>query len=297
MIRDDRIDVLIDFHGHASGARPVVMARKPAPVQVSWLNWIPTTGIGAIDYTLHADDMRASEEEVALFAETIWTVGPVLAPFRPDAHVQATPSPAAERGYVTFGSFSHPAKINDDVVAAWARILRALPTARLHLKYSAYADPVLQMETMARFMAHGVSPQALEFSGHDSGEAYEAAFAHIDLQLDTNPCPGGTTSMEAISRSVPVLTLRGDTFYARIGTQTAVALGMPELIAESWDDYVAKAVALASDLPVLAALRARTRPALDASIYRDEAAVTRMFETAYRGMFEAWLARDLARAA
>jgi predicted O-linked N-acetylglucosamine transferase (SPINDLY family) len=273
------------------------MARKPAPVQVSWLNWIPTTGLRAIDYTIHADDMQASEDERALFAETIWTLGPVLGPFRPDPHVKATPSPAAQRGYVTFGSFNHPAKINDGVIAAWARILRALPTARLHMKYCSYADPILQMETMARFMAHGVSPQALEFSGHETGEAYEAAFGHIDLHLDSNPCPGGTTTMEAISRGVPVLTLRGETFYARLGTQTAVAMGMPELIAESWDDYVAKAIAFASDIPALAELRARTRPALDASIYRDEAAVTRMFETAYRGMFEAWLARELASAA
>ena len=198
---------------------------------------------------------------------------------------------------MTFGSFHHPAKISDATVAAWARILCEVPGARLHFKYSCYADPVLQMETRTRFMAHGASPDTLEFSGHETGAAYEAAFRHIDLHLDTNPVVGGTTTMEALSRGVPVLTLRGGDFYARIGVQGAMALGMPELIGESWEDYVAMAVALAKDIPALANLRARIRPALDASIYRDEPAFTHNMETAFLSMFDAWLAKEAARAA
>lgn len=296
MIRNDAIDVLVDFHGHASSARPLVFARKPAPVQVSWLNWTHTTGLRAMDYAIHAETMHAGED-AALFTESIWNVGEVIAPFRPDAVAQPSPAPALERGHVVFGAFHHPAKISDETLAAWAAILRRLPTAKLHFKYSCYADPALQMETGCRFMAHGVPATRLEFSGHETGEAYENAFRHIDIHLDSNPVVGGTTTMEALSRGVPVLTLRGGDFYARIGVQGAMALGMPELVAETWDDYVAKAVAMASDIPALGALRERVRPALDASIYRDEPRFTRMMETAYLGMFEAWLDKQRAQAA
>ncbi len=296
MIRGDAIDVLIDAHGHAANGRLMTLARKPAPVQVSWLNWTHTTGVPAIDYTMHCESMQAGED-AAQFAETIWEIGPVETPFRPDPQARTSPAPALTRGYVTFGAFHHPAKVSDATVAAWAEILRAVPDAKLHFKYSCYADPVLQMETRARFMAHGAASEALEFSGHETGEAYEAAFRHIDLHLDTNPVVGGTTTMAAFSRGVPVLTLRGPDFYARIGVQGALALKMPEMIGESWDDYIAKAVALASDIPALAALRARVRPALDASVYRDEAGCARNMEKAFRGMFEAWLARDALKAA
>jgi predicted O-linked N-acetylglucosamine transferase (SPINDLY family) len=265
-------------------------------VQVSWLNWTHTTGLKSMDYTIHAETMQAGED-AALFSETIWDVGPITAPFRPDAVAKTSPAPASARGYVTFGAFHHPAKISDATVAAWAAILRAVPTSRLHFKYSCYADPVLQMETRCRFMAQGASPTALEFSGHETGDAYEAAFRNIDLHLDSNPVVGGTTTMEALSRGVPVLTLRGGDFYARIGVQGAMALGMPDLIGETWDDYIAKAVALVGDIPALAALRGRIRPALDASIYRDEPAFTRKMETAFLGMFDAWLAKEAARAA
>jgi protein O-GlcNAc transferase len=291
MIRDDRIDVLVDCHGHAANGRLTVVARRPAPVQVSWLNWTHTTGVAAMDYMLHSHSMQAGDD-AALFSETIREVGPVETPFRPDPAARVSPAPALTRGYVTFGAFHHPAKVSDATVAAWASILRALPTARLHFKYACYVDPVLQMETRSRFMAHGAASDALEFSGHETGEAYEAAFAHIDLHLDTNPVVGGTTTMAAFSRSVPVLTLRGGDFYARIGVQGALALGMEQMIAADWDDYVAKAIALASDIPGLAALRARVRPALDESIYRDEALCARNMEKAFAAMFETWLATD-----
>ena len=291
LIRADGVDVLIDLHGHAANGRLPVIARRPAPVQVSWLNWAPTTGLAAMDYTLHCESMRAVDDAIP-FSEAIWDIGPIETPFRPDPAAQVRAAPAVARGYVTFGAFHHPAKVSDATVAAWAAILRAVPTARLHFKYACYADPVLQMETQARFMAHGADPDALEFSGHETGQAYEDAFAHIDLHLDTNPVVGGTTTLAAFSRGVPVLTLRGGDFYARIGVQGALALGMPQMIAESWDDYVAKAEALARDIPALADLRARVRPGLDASIYRDEAACARNMEKAFAAMFEAWLEKD-----
>ena len=295
MIRSDCIDVLVDFHGHCASGRPRVFAFKPAPVQVSWLNYIHTTGMRTMDYVIHAESM---ESETELFVEDVYDIGPVLNAFRPDPAARPCPAapPARTKGHVTFASFNHPAKVSDQTVAAWARVLQATPGSRLKLKYSCYVDPVLQAETAVRFLAHGIPQWRLEFEGHTTGEAYERAFAEIDIGLDPSPCIGGTTTMEALSRGVPVLTLRGSDFYARIGVQAPLALGLPGLIAESWDDYVAKAAALASDLDALEVLRAEIRPRLDASAYCDEAGFTRRMERAYREMFAAWLARQAVAA-
>jgi predicted O-linked N-acetylglucosamine transferase (SPINDLY family) len=246
-----------------------------------------------MDYVIHAETMQA---DPSLFVEKIYDVGPIVSPFRPDGMVKLSPLPARSRGYVTFGCFNHPAKLSDPTVVAWARVLKAAPGSRLVLKYSPFADLVLRAETSTRFLAHGIAPSRLEFEGHTTGDAYEQAFAGIDIALDTSPCIGGTTSLEAVSRGIPVVTLRGGDFYARIGVQIPLALGMPDLIAETWDDYVDKAVALASDLDALEALRVEIPSRLETSAYRDEAGFTRRMETAYRTMFNAWLAREAAPA-
>lgn len=290
LIRSDRIDILVDLHGHFSMGRPLAVARRPAPVQVSWMDYTHTLGLDAVDYVLHGEHMDAPGTQ-DLFVEKIWNIGPVLVPFRPTESARLPPAPAVRNGYVTFGSFNHPAKLNDRVVEAWSAILNACPTARLVLKYSVFADPVLCAETAARFEAHGVSAERLLFRGHSKGEAYEQAFEEVDIALDPSPVTGGTTTMEALSRGLPVLSLKGDDFYARVGMHTLMAIGLPELLGETWDDYIRIAVELARDIPQLLQLRARVRPALDASPYRDEVGFTRRLETAYREMFDRWLDR------
>jgi protein O-GlcNAc transferase len=295
LIRADKIDVLIDLDGHFRLGRPLTFALRPAPVQISWMNYTHTVGFKAMDYVLHGDHMDTPGAQ-ELFAETIYNVGPVMVPFRPTPTARLSPAPSASKGYVTFGSFNHPAKVTDPTVAAWARILKACPTAKLVLKYSVFADPVLCAETTARFVAQGASADQLLFRGHSKGEAYEQAFEEIDIALDPSPVTGGTTTMEAVSRGVPVISLQGDDYYARVGMQALMAMGMPELVGETWDDYVRIAVDLAGDLAAVEALRARTRPALDASPYRDEVGFTRRLEAAFREMFDRWLASpDSAR--
>jgi protein O-GlcNAc transferase len=296
-IMSDRIDVLVDVWGHAAGGRLQVFARKPAPVQLSWLNYIQTTGVAAMDYVIHSDFMDAPGRE-ALFTEQIANVGPVLAPFRPPTAAAPSPAPVLTRGYTTFASFNHPAKVSDQSLRAWCAILKATPGSRLLFKYRYFVDPVVQDTLRARMLGYGADPLALDFEGFSKGDDYEAAFARVDLMLDTAPVNGGTTTMEAFSRGVPVLTVDGRSdFYARMGVQPLMALGMPEMIADDWDSYVATAVALAADPAALAALRSRVRPALDASAYRDEAGFTARMEGLYRQMFETWLAKPQQAAA
>lgn len=289
MIRQDGIDVLVDVWGHFAGSRLPVFGYRPAPVQVAWINFVQSTGLTCMDYVLHCDGMDVPGTK-AYFTEEIWSLGELMSPSRPAAErPDPTPTPALRNGYVTFGSFNNPAKLDDATVAAWARILRARPTDRLVLKYGYFADPVLQRTTQARFAAFGAQPEQLEFRGHSNGIDYLREFQDIDLALDPSPCIGGTTTHDAMANGVPVLANMGDNFYARAAACTVAPLGIPELVAEDWDAYVDRALSLTADVEALDRLRARIRPAFDASSYRDEAGFTRTLESAFRQMFARWI--------
>jgi protein O-GlcNAc transferase len=287
LIRGHGIDVLIDVWGHTAGGRLGVFGHRAAPVQATWLNYQQTTGLTAMDYVLCADCSHGHGMEES-FVEKIWRIGANSAPFRPDGEPSAAPAPALKNGYVTFASFNNPAKLTDETVAAWARILQGVASARLILKYGYFADPILRRVTGARFAAHGVDPARIDFRGHSTGEAYAAEFGDVDLALDPAPVPGGTTSLEALSRGVPVLTQDGPTFYARAALPIFITAGLEELVACDWDDYVARAIAIADDIPGLQALRDRARAGFATAGYRDEPAIARDLEKAYRGMFAAW---------
>jgi predicted O-linked N-acetylglucosamine transferase (SPINDLY family) len=289
LIRRDRIDILVDVWGHTANGRLRMFTFKPAPVQLGWINFMQTTGLACMDYVLHADSMDVPGTE-AYFTEEIWRTGEIMAPYRPspDRH-PPVPTPALKNGFITFGSFNNPAKLNEATVAAWARILNGRPDSRLVLKYGLFVDPVLQRVIQARFAGYGVSPDRLEFRGDTRGPAYTREFQDIDLALDPSPVPGGTTTVDAIANGTPVLVLKGEDFYARTPLPLLLPCGLGELVAESWDDYVQKALWITADVKALDALRARIRPAFDNSPYRDEAGFTRRLEADYRRMFQRWL--------
>ena len=288
LIRNDGIDVLIDIWGHTAGNRLTMFAHRCAPVQISWLNYQQTTGMTQMDYHLCADSV-ISDAMDAQFTESVVRVGITSAPFRPDVR-GGSPAPILKTGVCTFGAFINPSKLSDESVANWSRVLLAAPGSRLLLKYGYFEDPVLRAATATRFAAHGVERERIVFEGHSTGEAYEAAFAKVDLALDPSPCPGGTTTLEAMSRGVPVLTLNGGDYYARHGVQQALGAGLPELVAQSWDDYVAKAAAWAADPAALTELRQRTREGFDNAACVDEPRMARVMEDAYRDLFGRWCA-------
>lgn len=290
LVREDQIDLLIDVWGHTAGSRLGVFARRPAPVQVAWINFVQTTGLKAMDYVIHADSMAAPEAEMH-FVEEIWRIGEIMAPFRPlEGRPPQGPAPALRNGHVTFGCFNNPAKLSDATIAAWAAILRQRPNDRLVLKYSYFTDPVLQRVTQARFAAHGADPSQLEFRGESRGADYLREFQDIDLALDPSPCPGGTSTCDALSNGVPVLTLKGADFYSRIGLPGVIPTGVCELVADSWEDYVNRALDLTRSASDLDQLRRRVRQGFDNSAYRDEVGFTRRLEDTYREMFARWAA-------
>jgi len=289
LVRADAIDVLVDCWGHSAGSRIALFARRPAPVQAAWMNFIHTTGLEAIDYVLHAGPEDADPADGALFTEKLWPIGPVFNAFRPaPGRLAPAPTPALASGQVTFGSFNHPAKLSGHTLDAWAAVLRGAPEARLLLRYRYFADPVLQRTTQARFAARGVAPERIVFAGHASGEAYLQAFQAIDLMLDAWPAPGSTTTLDALSNGVPVLIKDAATTGARYARSILEACGLGDLVASSPEDFVARAVALARDIEGLDAIRSQVRPAFDGGPLCDEAGFTRRVEAAFGRMFDRW---------
>ncbi|MGB8409896.1 MAG: glycosyltransferase, partial [Gallionella sp.] len=207
----------------------------------------------------------------------------------PSRSVEAGPLPALSTGYITFGSFNNLTKMNDAVVAVWARILEAVPNSRLLLKAKQLSDAAVCAQTRERFAAHGIAAERLQLQGIlASRNEHLATYHQVDIALDTFPYPGVTTSVEALWMGVPVLSLQGDRFLSCTAGSIAHNAGLPEWIAAGQDDYVSKAVAFASDLPKLAALRAELRSRVLASPLFDAPRFARNFGDALWGMWQVW---------
>jgi predicted O-linked N-acetylglucosamine transferase (SPINDLY family) len=290
-IRDDGIDILIDLAGHTALNRLPVFAWKPAPVQVSWLGYFATTGVEAIDYLL-ADPWTLPPELEACFTEQIWRMPETRLCFTPpQAKLEVNTLPALATGYITFGCFNNLSKMNDAVVQLWARVLQAVPDSRLFLKYRQFDEASVRQHTCERFAVHGIEPGRLLFEGYEERGTYLAAYHRVDIALDPFPFPGGTTTVEALWMGVPVLTLQGERFLARQGVGLLMNAGMPEWVAADAEDYVARAVAHASNLPALATLRAGLRQQVLASPIYDAPRFARNFEAALRAMWQQWCQR------
>jgi predicted O-linked N-acetylglucosamine transferase (SPINDLY family) len=289
-IRDDRIDVLVDLCGHTADNRLLVFARKPAPVQVSWIGYFDTTGLDAIDARI-ADDASVPAAGEARFVERVVrlprSANCFLPPLEP-SEAKVSELPALRTGRPTFGCFNNPAKIGREVVRTFAAILRAVPDARLVLKYGAFDDAGLRARYLGWLSEDGIEPSRVELRGHSSMRAFLASFADLDVALDPFPYSGETTAMHTLWMGVPLVTLEGETLVQRLGSRVVRVAGLGDWVARDRDQYVAIAVDAVRDLDRLAGLRRTLRARVEASPLRDAASVTRALEGAYRSLWEAW---------
>jgi protein O-GlcNAc transferase len=292
-IHEEGIDILVDLSGHTGRNRLPMFAWRPAPVQVSWLGYFATTGLAEIDYVL-ADPHVVPPDEASQYVEQIWRLPDCYLCFTlPDLRVPVAPLPARTNGYITFGCFNNHKKLNDGVVALWSRLLRAIPDARLMLKNHQLSEAVIRSETIARFAAHGVQADRLVLEGPSSREAYFDAYRHADIALDPFPYPGGTTSVEGLWMGVPVLARRGDRFLAHLGEMVVRTVGLDEWIAADDEDYLARAIAFARDLPALDRLRASLRERVERSPLADAERFAGHLATAFEQMWQARVSRAL----
>jgi protein O-GlcNAc transferase len=284
-IRADGIDVLVDLAGHTAGNRLQAFARKPAPVSVSWLGYGYTTGLSAIDYLL-TDAISSPAGSEGLFAEKPWRVATPSYVFRPAPGMGPVSALAApERGAVTFGTLTRAVRINHRTIRVWSEILRRVPGARLVVDSAHFRDAQMQASLAARFAAHGIGQERLEIGFHTPPWD---VLRGMDIGLDCFPHNSGTTLFETLYMGVPYITLAGRPSVGRLGGAILEGLGHPEWIARTEEEYIEKAVALASDWPALAALRAGLRGEMEASALMDEAGFARKVEGAYREMWIKW---------
>lgn len=285
-IRADGIDVLIDIAGHTKGTRLAVFARKPAPVSLHWLDSGYTTGLTAIDYYL-TDAATVPPGRENLFSETPWHLPRTALAYRPHGNMgMVSPLPALERGYVTFGTLTRSVRLNDRLIAAWAQLLHRVPHSKLVMNNGNFSQSDVRELWVQRFAALGIGAERLEI-GHQSPPW--DVLRGIDIALDCFPQNSGTTLFESIYMGLPFVTLAGVPSMGTLGASVLTGLGRTEWIAHSEEEYIDKLVALASDLPALAELRAGLRAEMQASALMDEPGFARDVEDAYFAMFQRWI--------
>jgi len=281
-IRSDGIDLLIDLSGHTGRNRLLTFARRPAPVQLTWMGYVGTTGLSAMDYLI-ADRFHVPPGWEASYREKVLCLPDSYLCYEPPGYAPPVgPLPALASGLVTLGSFNNTAKITPPVVALWAAILRRVPGARLVLKYHWLDDAGLRCRLTGLFAANGIAAKRLELLGSSTHIEQLRQYHRIDLALDPFPYAGGLTTCEACWMGVPVLTCPGDTFASRHSFSYLSNVGLTETIAGDQDEYLARAVQLADDLPLLAQLRAGLRQRMVRSPLCDCDRFAAQFATALR---------------
>lgn len=284
-IRADGIDVLIDLTGHTANHRLLAFARRPAPVQATWLGYFDTTGMAAMDFMI-ADQVCVRPDEGGRYAERVVCLPQDFVCYEPPADApEVGPLPAMAAGVITFGSQNQLAKVTDEVIALWAQLILEIPNSRLLLGGKAFNDDSTKAVFLRKFAAAGLSDERLILRPGTSKQGVLATYNEIDIALDPFPCAGGTTTCEALWMGVPVVSLYGERFGGRHSASHLAAVGVGGLVTRDADAYRALARRLAGDLPSLAGLRARLREQMRGSPLCDGAAFAANFQKAVETMW------------
>ncbi len=286
-IREDRIDILVDLALHTIGNRLLVFARRPAPIQVTWLGYPGTTGLSTINYRLTdpildppgTGDELYSEKSIPL-PHSFWCYAP------PVENEPINPLPALEAGFITFSSFSSFAKVTKPTITLWIETLIAVPNSRLLILCPRGNHRQRFLKT---FASNGISPDRIELIDPAPLLQYMQNYHRVDFCLDTHPYPGHTTTCDALWMGVPTVTLRGQTAVARGGASILTNVGLTEWIADSPRQYVEIATAMAADPNRLARLRSESRDRLRNSPLMNWKQFAADLESAYRLMWQTWI--------
>lgn len=260
-IRSDKIDILIDLHGHTTGQRLGIMALKPAPVSATWIGFQSTTGLAQVDYIL-ADPISVPEGAEHEFVEKVCRLDNYFCFAPPQFDLPIAPPPQQKNGYTTFGSLNNPKKITDEMLALWAKVLGEVPNGRLFIKGAGLENQEFRDALQRRLLIHGFTPEQVTLEGPAPREQFLASYQKIDIALDPYPYSGATTTVEALWCGVPVIALAGDRMVWRMAKSILTQAGHPEWVAEDQQAFVELAENLASDSEKLTRLRANQREQL-----------------------------------
>jgi len=289
-IRADQIDILVDLSGHTADHRLQVFALKPAPVQITWLGYPGSTGLDGMDYRCSdpladppGDTRRLSSEQILLLPRTTWCYFPL------SGAPEVGPLPALTAPGITFGSFNNFGKISALTLDMWAELLHQTPGSRLVIKNVAMRSTDVAQQTRQSFERRGIAADRLELLSQEPSLAgHLARYNEIDISLDTFPYHGTTTTCESLWMGVPAITLEGPNHASRPGRSLLYNVALADLVAQTHDEYVAKAVQLAADLPRLADIRAGLRSRMLESPLMDGQSFAGDMEAAYRQAWRTW---------
>lgn len=289
LIRRDEIDILIDLSGHTHGNRLLVFASRPAPIQASWLGYLNTTGMGQMDWRVTCAATDPEPQASAYHSERIWSLPDCPWPWIPDElpiDQQASSHPfSADK--IVFGSFNTFRKINIEVVRAWAEILRCVPSAMLRMHgvpRGRTMDDLLDI-----FKDGGADPSQIEFFGVIDHAKYQQAYTRVHIALEPFPYSGGATTCECLWMGVPVVAMAGSGGFARTAAGILSVVGLNELIANSREDYVERAIELSRNFERLHVYRKTIRQRIRESSIMDPRRFVGNLESAYRSMWEDWV--------
>lgn len=285
-VRADGIDILIDLAGHTAHNRLLTLARKPAPVQATWIGYPGTTGLDSVDYFLADQFWVPSEQFRNQFSEKIAYL-PAVAPFLADKLCPPVNGlPALHNGHITFGSFNRMDKLRRDVIALWSRLLREVPNSRMVIGAMPRDGGLGKL--VEWFSEEGIARERLDFMQRSSVPVYLQQHHRVDFCLDSFPFSGLTTALHSLWMGVPTLTLPGQTVPGRSGLTAMSHVGLESFVAHDKDDFVRKGVELSQDLTALAVLRAGMRERCQQSpVFRPEVIAVSV-TSALRTMWRRW---------
>jgi protein O-GlcNAc transferase len=285
VIQGQNLDILVDLGGHSGNSRATLLGYRLAPLQMTWCGYSGTTGIDSVDYII-VDDVLAPLHEKTFFSERALRLPGGFLCYKPQTSPDIGAPPFATNGYVTFGCMNNPSKINKYVVSWWSELLKAVPDSKLLLAYALYRDPLVRERVVEMFKACGIPPERYQILGFV--KEFWSVYRHVDIALDTFPYNGTTTTCEALWMGVPVITLRGDRFVARVGASLLTHTGLSQLIGETPEQYVQTAAQLAQDPECLTNLRQHLRSHLLATPTFEAKSFTKNLESAYKQAFQSW---------
>lgn len=287
IIREDEIDILVELSGHSADTRLKTVVMEPAPVMVKWVGGLfNTTGMESVDYLI-SDHMETPEGEEEFYTEKLVRMPDDYICFMPpDYSPDVAELPAKKEGVITFGCFNNPTKVNDVTLEKWAEIMNRVPNSRLFLKSKQYDTEALRARITETMATAGISKDRLIFDGLSQHQILLEKYNEVDIALDPWPYSGGLTTCEALWMGVPVITKPGPTFAGRHSATHLYNAGFPEWITNSWDEYIGKVVALASDIQQLSDIRKGLRKKVAASPVCDGARFGAHLSNAFREMWK-----------
>ncbi|KAK9170370.1 hypothetical protein Syun_002510 [Stephania yunnanensis] len=294
MVREDKVDILVELTGHTANNKLGMMACRPAPIQATWIGYPNTTGLPTIDYRITdslADPPCTKQKHV----EELVRLPECFLCYTPSSEAgPVCPTPALSNGFITFGSFNNLAKITPKVLQVWAKILRAVPDSRLVVKCKPFCCDSVRQRFLSTLEQLGLEPLRVDLLplillNHDHMQAYSL----MDISLDTFPYAGTTTTCESLYMGVPCVTMAGTVHAHNVGVSLLSKIGLGNLIAKNEEEYVQLAVKLASDVTSLSNLRMRLRQLMIKSPVCDGPKFISGLESTYRNLWHRYCRGDV----